>query len=402
MRGYIVHEHPDLTSEGFGSLARSEIFPLVHIAVTCDLQPLIADTAFGLNTARNDYGTLDVNAFLSLTPTLSPPPPSLCMCSSSTTATTTEIVVNTWNDANLGMCCCGDGRLLAMHLCEYLDDWTARNAINTDDDTTTTATMGLVVVRLVGALRCMDPTVPVYQWMQQLSSTWKLSKNERNYSDLVDVDDDSSSSSNSRILRIAAHVRVPEEFTPQFWKEDNHVSKLIAALDTLGVDVAEPRDSATGTSCSLNLRNGKNSKSVQVQLDVFTEQAFTAADEALLKQKYAQQVCVHRGTTQTLLDDIRHMATADMFVPSSSFLSAFVGYLTHGIILIADPSRWQYFAPHRDLIAGYYSRRSSCYNDGGGNGILDTTMTDAKQLGVRLCELLQTKAMSGSTAACNR
>jgi hypothetical protein len=86
----------------------------------------------------------------------------------------------------------------------------------------------------------------------------------------------------------------------------------------------------------------------ECDIKIYTEEQFLPEHESMLKSSFPN-VQVHRGNTDTLLDDIKAMACADIFIPSSSFLSAFVGYLTHGVVLITDPSRREYFHKHREL-----------------------------------------------------
>lgn len=281
MHGYLVHDHPDETSEGFGSLARNILFPLIHIATSCNLQLLLSKDSYVFNTAR-DYSDLDVGQFLSLQESVP------------TSHNTREVIVNTWSGSHSA---CGDAGIVAE---EIMDDY-LRNAVDINNDDSR-----ILVVRLQGALRCMDPTPQVYDWLQERSVDWNDFKGT---------------------LRIAAHVRVPEGFAPFYLKADNHVSKLIKALDKLkaiGIEIEE------------------------CDLDIYTEKQFSTNDEILLKRHYGN-ACINRGSTETLLDDVKAMAAADVFIPSSSYLSALVGYFTHSVIVIADPSRWQYFQHHREL-----------------------------------------------------
>jgi hypothetical protein len=291
MRGYVVFEHIDQTSEGFGSLARNNLYPLLHIAIACDLKPVLHSDMYKFNTAR-DYGTLHVNEFLDLADETQLP---------SSPDQAREVIVNTWSGA---FSPCGNADLVAETILNnYLDHF------ESDDNDR------VLVVKLEGALRSRDPSPAVYRFLQERSSRWKT-----------------PSSSPSRTpaaasLKIVAHVRVPEDFTPDFWKFDNHISRLIHGLETL---------------------SNHGLKTDECDIQIYTEEMLSSEHENMLKSKFPN-VQVHRGNAETLLEDIKAMACSDIFIPSSSFLSAFVGYLTHGVVLITDPSRREYFQKHREL-----------------------------------------------------
>jgi hypothetical protein len=280
--GYVIHDHPDQTSEGFGSHARGVLFPLLHVALVNQLQPIVWRHAYSLNTAR-DYSDLNVSKCLGVSDI---PPNNVKV-----------IEINTWSDPVVGSAC-GDASVLADLMHEYLKEFDSEERY-------------VLMIRLVGALRYMNPTEPVWRWLQRCSQEWKR-------------DSDQS----SKRLRIAAHVRVPEQFCLQSWKDDNHVCHALTALE----DYLD----ASGLQME------------QCELAVYTEVGFSLDDERLVRSKY-QQARIHRGTSESLLRDLESMATADIFIPSSSYFSAIAGYLTHGLILLSDSSRWEYFKPHRDL-----------------------------------------------------
>ena len=130
----------------------------------------------------------------------------------------------------------------------------------------------------------------------------------------------------SSVLRVAAHVRVPEDFCGAGWKEDNSIKRLTHGLQKLQ-----------------GLLNDHN-----WELNVYTEASFRNEDEVTLKNVIGH-VHVHRGSTETLLSDMKEMATADLFLPSASHLSALVGYLSTGGIILTLASRLEYFQCHADL-----------------------------------------------------
>ena len=273
--GYVCHVDSDSTNEGLGSHARGTVFPLLHISLTTGLSPVMKKLP--PNLAR-DYSSLNLAAFWGMPQDVKNE--DECRV----------IEVNTWMDSVLGSAC-GDAIELAKLIQEYLQQH---------------ATDKPIMVRLMGTLRYMNPTRPVQRWLQNHAHQWT-----RPY-----CGDDQ--------LCIAAHVRVPEDFLPQRFKDDNHIDKLIQTLNIIV------------PCCNEN-----------PIIHVYTEETLTEEDERRLK-RFADCTIV-RGNTRTLLDDIMGMATADIFIPSSSHLSALVGYLTSGLIVLSDSSRLDYFQPHIEL-----------------------------------------------------
>jgi hypothetical protein len=300
-RGWIVHQHPDETSEGCGSHARGVLYPIIHIAQANGLEPVFSTKdAFGNNTAR-DYSKLDVTSFLNLRHDFPE--------NKSTKYHT--LTVNTWSDRTIGSAC-GDGRILATLLGDYLEQLDKENYDDIELE---------YIIYLVGAIRYMDPTPEVYQFLQDNSSRWSVDKTT-NQNDLK-----------RRKLRVTAHVRVPEDFCPQQWKDDNHISKLFPALKKL--------------KQLMSYREDDNVEK-DLELSIYTEERFSKEDEALLKEYYPL-ANVYRGNSDTLLSDVKALSSADILIPSSSHLSAMAGYLAHGLIVLSDPSRWDYFQPHKEL-----------------------------------------------------
>jgi hypothetical protein len=282
-RGYLIHENSDPTSEGFGSHARGVLYPLLHIALSNCLQPVLPTYVYEGNCAR-DYSVLKKLPLLLSLPQEIP-----------TDTPWEEVFINTWTDPVVGSAC-GDGKILSSLIHDYLKD--------REQD----GEQPVLVIRLYGALRYMNPTDSVYGWLQNVSRSWRNTENAGR-------------------LTIAGHVRVPEDFCPQSWKDDNHVRHLIAALEnldqhTLAVD--------------------------QCNLQVYTEERFSKEDETLLRQTFPQAHVI-RGTNSTVLDDVQALASADILIPSSSHFSALAGYLSHCPIVLSNHSRWEYFQPHSEL-----------------------------------------------------
>lgn len=280
MRGYLVHEHPDQTNEGFASSVHTHLFPFLHIALTCNLQPIISCNPSKISATDDSVYLSNFNEFLSIPDESSLP-----------TNNVREVVIHTWSGNHYAN---GDPNLVAQ---EILDDYFEHYKDNR-----------VLVVQLQGPLRSTDPTPIVYKWLQDRSLQWNGSKNSS--------------------LRIAAHVGgYDDEDSTHSFHGSRVGTLLLATLDKLKL---------------------VGFKVEKCELDIYSEKSLPLEDELMLRQKYSS-VRVHSCSDKTLLSDIKAMAVADMFIPSSCFLSAFIGYLTHGVIVISDESRWQYFRCHREL-----------------------------------------------------
>lgn len=290
-KGYVVYDQHDEASEGLGSHSRGILFPLLHIAIVNGLQPLLEHKTYCC-TGRN-YSQLDLNnAFLGGSIDDVPAPQSVPHLQ--------ECRIDVWTDPVLGSAC-GDAKLLANLIRDHLSSKTSERKQE-----------AITVLRLTGHFRYMDPSPEVYQWLRDRSFQWKQAR----------------SNAQSSRLRIAGHIRVPEEFCPLFWKEENSVDKLIEALDFL-------------QSNGLNLDEG-------CDIELFTEKTFSTKMELLLHERY-KQITIFRGTDETVLHDLQSLATADIMIPAASFLSALAGYLSHGLIILPHRSRDRYFQAHSEL-----------------------------------------------------
>jgi hypothetical protein len=206
--------------------------------------------------------------------------------------------INTWTDPVIGSAC-GDASVLADMLAEYLES------------VRSTSEERLLVV-LYGSFKYMDASVHVHEWLCERTSTWRSNKS-------------------SHGLWVAVHIRVPEEWCHSSWKEANSVDKFVETLEALySIDPREFMEHS--------------------HLEVLTEESFTSDDEQRLRVKFPH-VVVRRGSSETILSDLRSMASADIFVASSSHFSAFAGYLRGPdcLIILANERENEYFEPHKKL-----------------------------------------------------
>ena len=181
----------------------------------------------------------------------------------------------------------------------------------------------------------MEPTPEAYQWLQQRSAAW--------------INAAAFCGDAPATLRITAHVARGgggnENVAAASTNNDSDsrafvtIRPLLTALDQLRRAGCQVR------ACEFN---------------VFAEEPLAAQDEQLLLSSFPNVRIHHRGGNNTnnsntaaattlLFQDIRAMALTDVFVPSASFLSALVGYLTHGVIWIHDVSLHSYFGTHAQL-----------------------------------------------------
>ena len=153
-----------------------------------------------------------------------------------------------------------------------------------------------------------------------------------------DVDDDMSSPT----LRISIHIRCPENYCDDGWKQANSISHPIRTMKEI-------------CRCLESLP-----VKPKLKIDVYTEDTFTMDREHRFRRRLESFLPVHQSTNTTatrcvhihrqtpLLDTVRGMATADIFVPASSYLSAMAAYFSNALVVLADEDsrRTQYFAPH--------------------------------------------------------
>jgi hypothetical protein len=254
-----------------------------------ELVPLYDNASLVQNRGRNYSAVGDVAGFLGFETTLDVA--SLADCCQ-------VVDVNTWTDPVMGSAC-GDATVLADMLAEYIESM--RNISEKKP----------LLVVLCGSFTYMDASVHVHEWLCERTNEWR------------------SHNRNTSRLFVAVHIRVPEEWCHSGWKEVNSVDKFMRTLEALfGIDEF------------MNL----------CDLDVYTELSFTSKDEDKLRDKFPQ-VVVHRGSSETILSDLKAMAKADIFVASSSHFSALAAYLCGPdcLLILANDKENEYFEPHKKL-----------------------------------------------------
>jgi hypothetical protein len=218
----------------------------------------------------------------------------------------------------------------------------------------------LVLVSLNGRFQLQDdPSPQVVRWLQGKGQIWR-----RQLQMLP------STRQRPELLRVVAHIRVPEWYCSKVWKDANKMSHVIDSLRVIkkqwGLVVTE--------MCSASSNRRNNRAIPRLTLDIYTESVFSEENEALLLDEVKSMnpfvsighsnddmvasINIHRQTP--LLDTVKSMATADVFIPASSFLSAFAAFFHSAPVASVDtnhiPSliimpeeatrRTQYLAPH--------------------------------------------------------
>jgi len=153
-----------------------------------------------------------------------------------------------------------------------------------------------------------------------------------------------------RKLWIVAHIRVPEDFCDQEWKDANSVQHFLDTFRLVQAKLLEV--SSTSVDADRSSDDLKHTTLIYT-LDIYTEACFSKSQELELRQVLQDDsrvvpfcLTVHRQTP--LLPCVQAMATADIFIPASSFLSAFAAfYQTSLIVLPNETTRHdKYFLPH--------------------------------------------------------
>lgn len=281
-RGFITHRDTSHTSEGWGSHARGNIFPFVQIALANNLIP-IYDSASTADTLGRDYSQLDVPSFLGF---------DCRYTESELCEQCTVLEVSTWSDPRGHAC--GDVSQISDIVGELLSEYVGEKP---------------VLIVLYGVIRFVDPTPSVHSWLQHRAEEWRQQ--------LSPTD-----------IRVAVHVRVPEEWCTALWKADNGFNNIMEALSAM--HAADPR-------------------SLMGHINLYTEISFPAEAEIEFIEKNPNAT-VHRGTSDSLLNDMKALACADILIASCSHFSAFAGYMCSpdSLIILANKDN-EYFHQHIEL-----------------------------------------------------
>ena len=185
----------------------------------------------------------------------------------------------------------------------------------------------IVLVSLNGRFQLQDdPSPSVVKWLQKRGQTRRRQQRQRKKGEEF-------------LLRVAAHIRVPESYCSAKWKKANDMSHV---MDTLKV-LKEQWDRVVH---DLNKDGDAYEGLVHrpLTLDIFTEKDFTTENEALLldaiksldlfvppptdERDHARTLPIRLHRQTPLLDTVQSMSTADIFIPASSYLSTLASFFS--------------------------------------------------------------------------
>lgn len=175
-----------------------------------------------------------------------------------------------------------------------------------------------------------DPTPPVIEWMQARCLTWKReARITHGYLN------DNNGDSHILTLRIAIHIRCPEDYCPDDWKQANSITHPIRTMQEI----------------SRCLESLNNIQQPNLSIDVYTESVFALDREKAFCRRleaFLPPTTIHVHRQTPLLATVQRIATADLFVPASSYLSAMAAFFCNGLVVLPDEAsrKVQYFAPH--------------------------------------------------------
>jgi hypothetical protein len=273
----------------------------------------------------------------------------------------TVVNIDLDDDVRLGRIL-GYAGILISAIRQYVDDHgidgfynqqpsTGQTTLLSDRQRPFTSSPPIILISLHGRFQYQDdPSPQVLHWLQTKGQHWRKWRKPR-------------PDASSPCIRVAAHIRVPEDYCSQEWKDANGLSHVLGALSAL----SEQWERFLQEHHHYNDDDDDDNRRCKLSLDVFTEDRFSTDGEATLLTAISSMdafddgsVRIHRQTP--LLDTVQSMATCDVFIPASSYLSAFAAFFHCGsskcdsgnndyhpsFILLPEEStrREKYFAPH--------------------------------------------------------
>jgi hypothetical protein len=365
---YVRHVDENRTGEGLGSHARGSLYPLLRVALALQWQilwhhaseafgkdnqtrPFYGDELQGLGEwmfGQDDYGDGDGVG-------------KLVTFESLDRSRLTVVNIDLNDDVRLGRIL-GYAGILISSIQNFIEEHgsDAFYGVNVARNTDQRKDL-LVVISLNGRFQYQDdPSPQVLRWLQNKGQQWRKWNRKVTGVGVTTVP-----------IRVAVHIRVPEDYCSQEWKDANNISHAVQALKVLKQEWSRllTKRQASDEQCN----SSSNRKRIPyLSLHVFTEEVFSQYLEATLRrevddlqffpspsdpdQSGASSIRIHRQTP--LLETVQSMATADIFIPASSYLSAFAGFFHASAVASVDtiPSliimpeestrRNKYFAPH--------------------------------------------------------
>ena len=327
---YVCHHDPNSTGEGLGSHARGTLYPLLRIALHFGWKVHWDKTPTGLS--EGNHRTEYANELRHLGDWLG----FEAVDFSTDNVVVRHVPIDLEQDTRLGRIL-GHAGIVIQSIEEYCNErggWDAffeKTMGNEENDQNVKAKTAFLVT-LHGRFEYKDdPTWPVVEWMQDRGRQWRKEREQKSHS--------KATQAMERRIRIAVHIRVPEKYCDSAWKAANAVIHPWNVLQQINVHLQSIKEEEE--AC----------QPLQLLVEVYTESAFGFDQykffrSALAKLQTATQLKLYRQTP--LLDTIQSMATADILIPASSFLSAFTVYFASALVLVPqeETRRTQYLAPH--------------------------------------------------------
>lgn len=332
---FVRHCDPNSTGEGLGSHARGTVYPLVRVQEAMEEWKILWQhseqacwSAQG-NTTRPEYEEecKDLGDWLGFTDRFE-----------DIDRNTLQVVnIDLDVDPRLGRIL-GSVKILIDSIQDYIHEY-GEDKFYCRMPSFSSYNIQTVLISLNGRFQYRDdPSPSVLSWMQGRGQKWRSERLIR-------------SDSQPRTLNIVGHIRVPEDYCSQEWKDANSMDHLLTTLDVV--------------HRILQHQLSKNNITATVQtisLEVFTEACFPESEEARLSQdlssKWIPLLALPDGRTlpvefhlhrQTpLLACVQSMASADILIPASSFLSAFAAFFHPSLVVLPNEGTRhdKYFAPH--------------------------------------------------------
>ena len=459
---FVRHYDPYDTGEGLGSYARGSLYPLIRVASAFDDWEILwhDSPGFGRQNQSRPFYEEDCRhlaewLFLDgddssrrLVDMKVDAGDASAMAKTAAKVPTFQeldknrlvvVPIDLENDNRLGRIL-GYAGILISSIKDYCDEHGERSFFNLagdgDDDDDDVDDDTIVLVSLNGRFQYKDdPSPDVIRFLQSRCIQWKnmtkkmmiLERNIENHDLPRKTNNEDQGSITSlptptlkpkrRTVRIAVHIRVPEDYCSQEWKDANSISHVMTTLEILQLSILQSHENRSSFGNiddhdteydhdhhqdQQDLGERQQRQRHRFVLDVYTENSFTKEKELILMEflratmvsgnengsthrllfevndddvchsttldanaSFGKVIRLHRQTP--LLDTVQGMATADIFIPASSYLSAFAGFFQTSLVVLPNEStrRQQYFEPHLSYRAQRPKRKDTNLEDGG-------------------------------------
>lgn len=274
MPRFITHKDTNsLTNEGFGSHARGSIYPLLNIAISTGLKPVLNNETFWSNSGRN-YKGINFSEFFGI--------------DQNVTNGCSKIMIDTWKSAF------GYTEGLIEEILQMLNDGNEAD-----------------LIILSGPLRYVNPTSDVLKWFDSQFSQWHIQKTSN----------------------MSVHIRRGDMDSNK-----NQIDWFIDAIKVVNTHIPH------------------------IPMTIVSEENFSIEEEARFQKEFSW-INVQRGGTDSVLEDVKTLASSKILIGSKSYFSALAGYLApeDGIIIIDEDNA--YFNCHNEIRNNVYTIKDEKLRD---------------------------------------